>query len=203
MAECCALDSIKRGQIIEINSVDRPLLSQSWLYKLMMEIYDETHIKTHLSKVAQTHTSRCSWKVSLWWRASVGRDLTRGNELCPDPGNDLMTSNEKPTFSFTPPRALYSYMFRPSKQLFLCLHLNVLRCCTVYFLLSLHLSLPFVSVGITAWFMKEPANVGITSSWNGQGVPHMLDTEETGEVCENSFMHTLQFRQRPNRKPEA
>ncbi len=47
-------------QIFEINSADRSWLPQAALYKSLMEIYDETHIKSHSSKVAQTQTSRYS-----------------------------------------------------------------------------------------------------------------------------------------------
>lgn len=73
VTERCALDSIKEEQIFEINYADRLRLSQSELYKLMMEVYDETHIRSHSSKVTLTHTSR--WLQRAHGKCRFGREL--------------------------------------------------------------------------------------------------------------------------------
>lgn len=89
---------------------------------------------------------------SSWKETSTCRDVTQGHERRPNPGNDLMTRSEKPTFD-----SLYIYMFRPSKQCFPRLRLERASVPSGTFLCLWD---------ITAWFMKQPANY-LTIKWVG------------------------------------
>lgn len=89
---------------------------------------------------------------SSWKETSTCRDVTQGHERRPNPGNDLMTRSEKPTFD-----SLYIYMFRPSKQCFPRLRLERAVVPSGTFLCLWD---------ITAWFMKQPANY-LTIKWVG------------------------------------
>lgn len=96
----------------------------------MMEIYGETYIKSHFSKVALTQASRCSQRKTPLLPENFNG--TQRHERCHNTGNDLMTSNVKPAFG-----SLYICMFRPSEQSFLRLQLSVLHYHTVHFLFNL------------------------------------------------------------------
>lgn len=89
---------------------------------------------------------------SSWKETSTCRDVTQGHERRPNPGNDLMTRSEKPTFD-----SLFIYMFRPSKQCFPRLRLERAVVPSGTFLCLWD---------ITAWFMKQPANY-LTIKWVG------------------------------------
>lgn len=64
------------------------------------------YILSRIYQKCHQHMSKCSQRAHGKWR--FGRELQLfqvmlGNECCPDPGYDLMTSREKPTFSFLHP----------------------------------------------------------------------------------------------------
>lgn len=89
---------------------------------------------------------------SSWKETSTCGDVTQGHERRPNPGNDLMTRSEKPTFE-----SLYIYTLRASKQCFPRLRLERAAVPGGTFLCLWD---------ITAWFMKQPANY-LTIKWVG------------------------------------
>lgn len=150
-----------------------------------MKLCDETHIKSHLSKVTLTHTSRCSQRAygkcrfsgELQWVEKWRGEMMK---WCPTPGNDLITSS---TFNlllhlqaikapFPVSECLLNHKVNScclslerTKTGYVSRHQGVSEVCLIFSsacIDTISAVFFFVTVGITWWFMKEPVNVGIT-----------------------------------------
>lgn len=116
----------------------------------MMEIYDETHIKSHLSKVALTqqpdaHKELMERNFDVWRRDARTWAPSQPRKWPHD-------AQWEPTFE-----SLYIYTLRASKQCFPRLRLERAAVPGGTFLCLWD---------ITAWFMKQPANY-LTIKWVG------------------------------------